>query len=150
MSRELQRNGDDETPHALVYRDKKRGGGLHRLLKRFGRRKQRFGAREYRTNPDRERVSIEKRPAIVARRARIGDYEADLVIGYRQSGNVVVVNDRTSRAVSLRRVKTKRVSEVRPALVGLVRYYLRKARSASFASLTQDEPLSAFSLLAGE
>ena len=36
-----------EYVYALVHRDKKRGGTLHRLLKRFGRRKQRFGARAY-------------------------------------------------------------------------------------------------------
>ena len=105
-----------EYVYQLVSRDKKRGGTLYRLLKRFGRRKQRFGPREYRTNARPGRVSIEKRPAIVARRARLGDYEADLVIGYRQSGNVVVINDRKSRVVSLRRVQTKRVSEVRPQL----------------------------------
>lgn len=46
---------------------------------------------------DRHREAVEKRPASVSRRERLGDYEADLIIGYRQSGNVVVVNDRKSR-----------------------------------------------------
>jgi IS30 family transposase len=113
-------DGPESVSHEWVYsfvrRDKKLGGELHHRLRRFGKRKQRFGAREYRAVPPCDRTCIEKRPRIVERRARLGDYEADLIIGYRQSGNVVVVNDRKSRVVSLRRVQTKRVSEVRPQL----------------------------------
>ena len=48
--------------------------------------------------------------------ANVGDDEADPIIGYRQSGNVVVTNGRKSRIVSLRRVATKRLDEVRPQL----------------------------------
>ena len=36
-----------EYVYALLHRDKKRGGRLYRLLKRFGKRKQRLGDRDY-------------------------------------------------------------------------------------------------------
>lgn len=49
---------------------------------------------------------------LVADRARLGDYEADLVVGYRQSGYVLTVIDRTSLATVLRRVPTKHMGEV--------------------------------------
>ena len=45
-------------------------------------------------------------------RARLGDYEADLIVGYRQSGYVLTVIDRTSLATVLRRVPTKHASEI--------------------------------------
>ena len=102
-----------EYVYSLVYREKKRGKKLHHLLKRFWRRKQRFGAREYkRTNAQKNRVSIDERPAVVEGRSRIGDCEADLIVGYRQSGYVLTVIDRKSRAVILRRLESKRMEEV--------------------------------------
>lgn len=102
-----------EYVYALVYKSKKSGEGLHRLLKRFGKRKQRFGARDYPPTPKlADRISIDERPAIVADRARIGDCEADLIIGYKQSGCILSVIDRTSRAVCLRKLETKTMAEV--------------------------------------
>jgi IS30 family transposase len=103
-----------EYVYALLHRDKKRGGKLYRLLKRFRKRKQRLGARAYRKRPAAtNRASIEDRPAIVAKRARLGDCEADLIIGYRQSGCILSVIDRRSRATILRRLKTKHMDGVR-------------------------------------
>ena len=63
--------------------------------------------------PPSDRVSIEKRPAIVARRAQLGDLEADLIIGHQHSGVVLNVTDRKSRRVVLRRLTSKRMNEVR-------------------------------------
>ena len=106
-----------EYVYALLQRDKKRGGRLYRLLKRFGKRKQRLSARTYATTVvATDRLSINKRPAIVARRQRLGDCEADLIVGYRQSGYVLSYIDRKSRATVLRKVKSKRMDVVREQL----------------------------------
>jgi IS30 family transposase len=106
-----------EYVYVLVHRDKKRGGTLHRLLKRFGRRKQRFGARAYDGIPaPTDRASIDERPAIVGKRARLGDCEGDLIIGHQQSGCVLSVVDRRSRVAALRRLTSKRMHEVRVEL----------------------------------
>jgi transposase, IS30 family len=102
-----------EYVYTLVHREKKRGKKLHHLLKRFGRRKQRFGPRQYnRTAAQANRTSIDERPAIVEKRSRLGDCEADLIVGYRQSGYVLTVIDRKSRLVVLRRLESKCMSEV--------------------------------------
>lgn len=98
-----------EYVYAMIYRNKKRGGHLHRLLKRYRKRKQRFGNRQYPTRtiiP--HRVGIEERPAIVDSRSRLGDCEGDLIVGYRQSGYVLSLIDRKSRFIVLRKLKTKR------------------------------------------
>jgi IS30 family transposase len=105
-----------EYVYALLHRDKKRGGKLYRLLKRFGKRKQRLGSRAYPSPSPTDRIGIEQRPAIVARRGRLGDCEADLIVGYRQSGYVLSVLDRSSRATVLRKVRTKRMGTVRKQL----------------------------------
>lgn len=101
-----------EYVYALLHRDKKRGGKLYKLLKRFGRRKQRLGDRDY-APPLAGRIGIEMRPAVVDERARLGDYEADLIVGYRQSGYVLSVQDRTSKKTVLRKLETKHMVLVR-------------------------------------
>ena len=106
-----------EYVYALVYRDKKRGGSLYRCLRRFGRRRQRFGARSYEaTLAATKRRSIERRPAIVDTRSRLGDCEADLIVGYRQSGYILSVLDRRSRATVLRLLRDKKMETVRGEL----------------------------------
>lgn len=101
-----------EYVYALLHRDKKRGGKLYRLLKRFGKRKQRLGDRDY-TTPLPGRVGIEERPAIVDERSRLGDHEGDLIVGYRQSGYVLSVLDRKSKKAVLRKLKSKHMGVVR-------------------------------------
>lgn len=106
-----------EYVYALLHRDKKRGGKLYRLLKRYRKRKQRLSLRAYPTvakGP--QRPSIEQRPAIVATRSRLGDCEADLIIGYKQSGCILSVVDRKSRVAVLRLVRSKRMDIVRRQL----------------------------------
>lgn len=108
-----------EYVYALLHRDKKRGGRLYRLLKRFGKRKQRLGDREYAT-PLPGRVGIEERPAVVDERSRLGDHEGDLIVGYRQSGYVLSLLDRKSKKTVLRKLTTKHMKQVREQLeVGL-------------------------------
>ncbi len=63
-----------------------------------------------------DRVGIDKRPAIVAKRKRLGDLEADLIQGYRHSGNILTLVDRKSKFVLLRKLKTKRATTVRKQL----------------------------------
>jgi IS30 family transposase len=103
-----------EYVYELVRRDKKRGGTLYRRLKRFGRRKQRFGARDDAKEPAAsDRIRIDERPAVVDKRSRLGDLEADLIIGHQGSVCVLNVLDRKSRKVALRRLSSKRMNEVR-------------------------------------
>jgi IS30 family transposase len=126
-----------EYVYALVYRDKKRGGDLHRCLRRFGRRKQRFGARSYEASRvATKRRSIEVRPAVVDARSRLGDCEADLIVGHRQSGYILSVVDRRSRATVLRRLANKRMETVREQLE-LARSSLGGARTLTVDNGTE-------------
>ena len=63
-----------------VYEDKRRGGDLHRHLRCQKPRRKRYGHYD-RRGQIRERVSIDERPEVVEARSRIGDWEADTVIG---------------------------------------------------------------------
>ena len=53
------------------------------------------------------RVSIEKRPAIVEKRTRIGDVEVDLVLGKNHQPGLLVITDRATLKTSLTKITTK-------------------------------------------
>ena len=78
----LKANGEPTVSHESIYQriyaDKRAGGTLHHTLRCQKIRKKRYGGRERRGSIPNQ-VSIDLRPAIVAERARFGDWEADLV-----------------------------------------------------------------------
>jgi IS30 family transposase len=62
-------------------------------------------------------ISIDQRPAIVGRRGRYGDWEADLVVGARHSQALVTINERKSRYALITRVESKHAASVSAAIV---------------------------------
>jgi IS30 family transposase len=85
-----------QVSHQLIYSWIERQGPQRehwrQFLRRGGRRRPKADARG--RIPD--QVRIEGRPAVVARRARFGDWEGDTVVGRRQSGAVVTLVERKS------------------------------------------------------
>ena len=111
-----------EFVYSLIIQDRKRGGQLHRGLKRFRKRKQRLGSRVYPSGPlIPNRTGIEKRPRIVEKRERLGDLEGDLIQGYCHSGYILSVIDRKSRYVILRKLPSKHKRLVRVQLERAIR-----------------------------
>ena len=79
--------------HEWIYQavidDKNQKGDLHLHLRCQKQRKKRYGSYS-RRGQIKERVSIDQRPSIVDERSRIGDWEADIVIGRQGGGEVLV------------------------------------------------------------
>ncbi|MGH8274085.1 MAG: IS30 family transposase [Gammaproteobacteria bacterium] len=72
--------------YQYVWADKRAGGPLYRPLRCRKRRRKRYGVYSRRgTSPD--RVSIERRPATVATRRRLGDWEGDLLSIFAPMGD---------------------------------------------------------------
>lgn len=86
-----------ETVYRLVLKDQQQGGHLYRHLRHQAKPyRKRYGRKEYRgCIPG--RVDIAERPAIVETRSRVGDWEADLVIGRGHKGAIVTLAERRSR-----------------------------------------------------
>ncbi|MCK5914072.1 MAG: IS30 family transposase [Desulfuromusa sp.] len=102
--------------YQYVLRDKRDGGDLYEYLRCQKQRKKRYGT------PDRRgqikgRVSIDERPKIVNERSRIGDWEADTVIG-KQGGNVLVtLVERKTRWSIIGKAPNRTAAEVRAVIV---------------------------------
>jgi IS30 family transposase len=85
-----------ERIYRYVLTDKHAGGALYRHLRCQRIRKKRYGCPSRQGQwPD--RLSIEQRPAIVERRARIGDWELDTVFGKGHGRCLLSMNERRSR-----------------------------------------------------
>lgn len=114
---ECERKVSHEYVYNLIAKDRKEGGILYKKLKRFGKRKQRLGSRQYNIARIPKRTPIAKRPKIVNSRKRAGDLEGDLIVGYKQSGYILTVIDRRSRLVALEYLKTRKSEQVRQAFL---------------------------------
>ena len=120
--------------HEWIYRyvaaDKARGGKLYTHL-RQGKRRYRKGYGQKRGRiPD--AVSIELRPAIVNERSRLGDWEADLVLGKQGTGTIVTLAERKSRIYLTKKVFSKDAVEVSNAIISLLSDYRDVCHTITF------------------
>ena len=104
-----------------IYADKKEGGTLWKHLRRPKKYRKRAGGRDRRGKIPNRR-GIEERPAIVEERSRIGDWEADLILGANQQGVAVTLTERKSRFTLLRTLNGKHAYPVREAIIELLKW----------------------------
>jgi len=105
ISGRLAQEGVATISHESIYRhvwnDKTDGGNLYLHLrhsgKKYNKRKGRNSGRGLIPN----RVDIDRRPAIVATKSRIGDWEADTIIGARHQGAILSHVERKSKYTKL-------------------------------------------------
>ena len=109
--------------YGYVQRDKLRGGKLHKQL-RHGHRKYRKGRHAKRVIIP-NRTGIEHRPAIVDKKTRFGDWEADTVLGKNGTGAIVSLVERKSKLYLIRKVPAKTAADVSRAMVGMLWRYRR-------------------------
>lgn len=111
-----------ESIYQFVLADKKSGGTLWMNLRWQKKRKKRYGTKSHdRRGQIKNKVSIEKRPKIVDKKIRIGDWEGDLVIGKNHKKALVTLVDRKSKKVKIAKVESKNAVVVRTAICNLLK-----------------------------
>ena len=117
------KNGIDMISHESIYRyiakNKRLGGALYRCLRRGTKRKRKYGSL-HRTQNIKNRISIDERPKIVNERSRIGDWEADLIIGKNHKGILLTLVERHSRYTLAKLLPNKKASVVSKAIIELL------------------------------
>jgi IS30 family transposase len=109
-----------------IWTDKRHGGTLDTHLRQCHKqRKKKYGSKDKR-GQIRNRVSIDERPAIVAEKTRIGDWEIDTVIGQNHQGALVTIVDRVSKFTLIKKVDSKHAEVVTDATITLLQPYLDK------------------------
>lgn len=110
-----------ETIYLYLYRLAKKGGILHKNL----RRKVRFRRNRSLIRPRRRlqenKPMIETRPEEVELKERIGDWEGDLIVGAHQTGNLVTLVDRHTKFTLIGFAKSKKSKVVTREIARLFR-----------------------------
>lgn len=119
-----------EWVYRYVYADKACGGELYTHLRQGHRRYRRGDGKKRSPIPD--AVSIELRPAIVDERSRLGDWEADLVLGQQGTGAIVTLAERKSRIYLTKKVFSKDAVEVSNAIISLLSEYKDVCHTITF------------------
>ncbi len=109
-----------ETIYRYIYQNKSRGGRLYKRLRHKNKKYHNRANTYQRRGIIIDRVSIDKRPKIVERKNRIGDFEIDTVIGRHHIGALVTVVDRKSKFTLIKNVTSKRAEEVTKALIDML------------------------------
>lgn len=107
-----------------VYADKRAGGRLWEHLRHPKKYRKRAGGRDRRGKIPNRR-SIDERPAIVNERSRIGDWEADLILGKNHQGVALTLTERKSRFTLLRTFPSKHADPITQGIKELLKWDAR-------------------------
>jgi len=119
----LRQEGHLMVCHSTIYRfiqdNKIAGGQLYKHLRHPKPYKKRTGKPETRGQII-GRISIDERPDIVDQKIRLGDWEADTVIGKGLKGVLVTLVERVSKKTLIAHVQSKHAEGVTAAIVRLL------------------------------
>jgi len=120
ISGRLKREGcsiSHETIYKHIWEDKKKNGNLYKYLRRKGKIYQKRGSLLAGRGFIPNRVDIDKRPSIVDKKLRFGDFEIDTIIGTGRSGALVSIVDKASKFTKLGYVFNKTAEQVEATLI---------------------------------
>lgn len=119
-----------KTIYEFIAYDKANGGNLHKNL-RHKKYKNRTGSSDKRGQIC-NRISIEQRPAIVDEKIRLGDWEADTVIGKGHKGVLVTLTERVSKLNLIAHVPSKHAEGVTEAIITMLEPYRNELHTITF------------------
>ena len=114
-----------------IYADKRAGGDLYQHLRCQKKRRKRYGSHDRRGQIP-ERVSIEERPGIVEKRERLGDWEADTVIGQKSRYALVTLVERKSRFTLIKKIDQRTATATKNAIIDMLKPYKVKTLTITF------------------
>lgn len=110
-----------ETIYQYILEDKKAGGTLYKHLRHQKKTyRKRYGSAHNRTGIP-NRVDIDERPEEANKRLRVGDLEADTIIGKNHKGAILTLDDRKSKLRLAMPLPGKRAKDVKEATIKLLK-----------------------------
>lgn len=109
-----------ETIYQYILADKQRGGQLYKHLRHQNKTyRKRYGTAHNRTGIPNRR-DIDERPAIADNRERVGDWEADTIIGNQHKGAIVTLDERKTKIRLAAPLPGKKAVHVTDAIIRLL------------------------------
>ncbi len=103
-----------------IWQDKRKGGVLYKHLRTKGKKYKKRGDLKGCRGLITGRVDIDKRPAIVEAKNRLGDMEIDLIIGKNHKGALLTINDRSTGCLFMSKIDSKEASTVESESIALL------------------------------
>lgn len=94
-----------ERIYQMIWQDKRDGGNLWRCLRRRGKRYNKRAGKNAGRGLIPNRIDISERPAIVARKARLGDWEGDTVVSAGHNGGLLTLVERKSQLTKISKLR---------------------------------------------
>jgi IS30 family transposase len=94
-----------ERIYQMIWQDKRDGGNLWRSLRRRGKRYNKRAGKNAGRGLIPNRIDISDRPAIVARKARLGDWEGDTVASAGHKGGLLTLVERKSLLTKISKLR---------------------------------------------
>ena len=119
------------TVYQFIYADPE----LHQRLKPHLRHKKRYKVRTSQSEKRgqiKNRVSIDERPDVVDLKKRLGDWEADTVIGKGHQGVLVTLTERVTKLELIAVVPSKHADGVTRAIIDLLTPYRSTLKTITF------------------
>jgi len=121
-----------ETIYQYILSDKQSGGDLYTHLRHQNKTyRKRYGSAHSR-NGIPNRTDIDERPDAANNRERVGDWEADTMIGKSHRGAFVTLDERKSKLRLAMPVSSKKAREVTDAVVNLLKPFQRFVKTITF------------------
>ena len=125
-------NVSHEAIYQHIYRDKRAGGKLHAHLRHHCKSYRKRGLGRERRGRIKDQVMIDARPAVVAERSRVGDWEMDTVIGSLGGSVLVTMVERKSRYTLIALVDSKESAAVTAGMLRSLRPCRDKVETMTF------------------
>lgn len=106
-----------------IWADKRAGGMLFKQLRRRGKKYNRRSAKSAGRGVIPGRIDISERPAIVEQRVRIGDWEADTIVGAGRRGAILSLVERFTKFTVLHKLDAATSDQTTRALIRRLRPY---------------------------
>jgi IS30 family transposase len=119
LAKEKRQSVSHERIYQYIYADKAKGGTLFQHLRCRKVRRKRYGSYDRRGQLPNRR-SIEERPRIVEERKRIGDWEADTIIGQNHRQAILSLVERKSKLTLLKKVERNTAGAIEQAMSELL------------------------------
>lgn len=125
ISGRLKEEGKECVCHEVIYqhvlKDKRAGGKLYLNLRRHAKTyRKRYGSTTGSVKGIPNRVDIDERPEVVNQRERLGDWEADTMIGKGHQGALVTLDERKSKLRLAFPVANKTAEAVTSSIITLL------------------------------
>lgn len=118
-----------EQIYRYIYKNKQQGGDLYKYLRIASKSfRPRYGTKTKRSKIP-NRIGIDQRPAIVDQRKRIGDWEADTIVGKGQKGAILTIIERKSLFVQMSLLERRLADSVRSKMINLLGPYKKLVRT---------------------